>query len=139
MDLTLPPPGRAMGLERSDRLRNVDVTLLAAFVLLAAAGLMMVYSATNQSLSAFGQNPGYYLKRQAVFLAAGMVALVVAAALDYRLVKIYAPFFYLFAVAALLLVQTPLGSAAQGAQRWFQIGAFQLSPSLFARLPLIGR
>jgi len=126
-----------MGLERSDRLRNVDVTLLAAFVLLAAAGLMMVYSATNQSLSAFGQNPGYYLKRQAVFLAAGMVALVVAAALDYRLVKIYAPFFYLFAVAALLLVQTPLGSAAQGAQRWFQIGAFQLSPSLFARLALI--
>jgi rod shape determining protein RodA len=124
-------------MERTARLRTVDVTLVAAFAVLASAGLLMVYSATNQSLAQFGQDPAYYLKRQTVFLGVGIVALVISAVLDYRLVRIYAPFLYVFAVAMLLLVQTPLGSSAQGAQRWFQLGAFQLSPSLFARLALI--
>jgi rod shape determining protein RodA len=35
------------------------------------------------------------------------------------------------------LVRTPLGHSALGAQRWFALAGFQLSPSLFTRLALI--
>src|SRR6476646_8713457 len=41
-------------------------------------------------------------------------------------------------VLLLALVRTPLGSSALGAQRWFQVGGFQFSPSLFSRLALAG-
>jgi len=40
-------------------------------------------------------------------------------------------------IGLLLLVQTPLGTAAKGAQRSFSVGGFQLTPSLFTRLALI--
>src|SRR5439155_21785026 len=60
-----------------------------------------------------------------------------SALVDYRLAKIYAPFIYLGFVGLLVLVQTPLGTAAKGAQRSFQVAGFQFSPSLFTRLALI--
>ena len=53
------------------------------------------------------------------------------------LAKAYAPVFYAITVVLLLLVRSPLGSSSRGAQRWFQVSGFQLSPSYFARLGLI--
>jgi rod shape determining protein RodA len=134
MDLAVQ--ARSFAAERSPG-RHVDLVLVAAAVGLAVCGLLMVYSATNQSLAALNEDPRFYLKRQLAFAVLGIVVMAVAAVLDYRLVKIYAPFFYLACVAMLILVQTPLGQSALGAQRWFQIGGFQLGPSLFARLGVV--
>jgi rod shape determining protein RodA len=128
--------GRVLVEERSP-VRRIDPTLALSTVALSVFGLAMVYSATHRSLTQFGQDPGLFLKRQAMFLAVGTVAMIVAALIDYRLFKLWAPFFYLFAVLLLAAVQTPLGTNVKGAQRWFQIGAFQLSPSLFSRLALV--
>jgi rod shape determining protein RodA len=133
MDVALP--ARLTATDRAAP-RHVDGTLAIAAVALTGLGLLMVYSATNRSLAEFGRDPGYYLKRQAVFMILGAVALVAATVIDYRLAKAYAPVFYLFTVILLLLVRTPLGSSSRGAQRWFQIAGFQLSPSLFTRLSL---
>jgi rod shape determining protein RodA len=134
MDLALH--ARSFAAERSPG-RHVDLVLVAAAVGLAVCGLLMVYSATHQSLAALNEDPRFYLRRQLAFAVLGIVVMAVAAVLDYRLVKIYAPFFYLACVAMLILVQTPLGQSALGAQRWFQIGGFQLGPSLFARLGVV--
>jgi rod shape determining protein RodA len=134
MDLAVP--GRSLATERSPA-RHVDLVLVGATLGLAVCGLLMVYSATNKSLAALNEDPRFYLKRQLAFAVLGLVVMVVAAVLDYRLVKIYAPFFYLACVAMLILVRTPLGESALGAQRWFQIGGFQLGPSLFARVGVI--
>src|SRR6266540_1656954 len=117
--------------------RHIDVGLVVTAVGLALVGLAMVYSATNKSLSALGSDPGFYVKKQAVYLVVAVVAMAVTATVDYRLFKVYAIFMYLGSVALLALVQTPLGTSAKGAQRWFQFAGFQLSPSLFARLGLI--
>jgi rod shape determining protein RodA len=117
--------------------RYLDITLLGAAIGLAVAGLMMVYSATHRSLAEFGLSPSYFLRRQVIFGLVGLVGLVVAALIDYRMLRIYAPFLFIFGVALLLLVRTPLGSSALGAQRWFQVGGFQFSPSLFMRLGLV--
>jgi rod shape determining protein RodA len=117
--------------------RRFDPILGAAAVALAGTGLAMIYSATNKTLTTLNEDPGFYIKKQAIYLVVGVVAMAVAAIVDYRLAKLYAPFIYLSCVGLLLLVQTPLGRAAKGAQRAFQFAGFQLSPSLFTRLGLI--
>jgi rod shape determining protein RodA len=136
LDLGATAPARAFP-ARSSPLSHVDGVLALATGLLPVFGLLMVYSATHKSLSQFGQDPGYYLKRQAAFLMIGLVAMVLTAAIDYRLVKHFAAFFYLGTLLMLLLVQTPLGTSVKGAQRSFQLAGFQLSPSYFARLAVI--
>jgi rod shape determining protein RodA len=136
VDISLPPQARLMAAERSPA-RHVDVGLVLATLALCGFGLLMVYSATRGSLSALNEDPGLYLKRQALFLVIGLGMMLVASVIDYRLIKLYTPFLYGLSVLTLLLVQTPLGTSVKGAQRWFQIGAFQLSPSLFSRLALV--
>ncbi len=136
LDLGVTLPGRTLVPDRSI-LKHLDVTLLGSTLLLGVYGLFMVYSATHKSLEEFGHDPGQFLKKQALFLVLGVVFLVAAAVIDYRWIRLLSPVIYLVSVVTLLLVRTPLGSSAKGAQRWFQIGGFQLSPSLFARLALI--
>ncbi len=128
-------PARAIH-ERT-ALRRIDPVLGASAIALALTGLAMIYSATNKTLTTLNENPGFYLKKQVVYLVVGLVAMAAAAIVDYRVAKVYAPFIYVGCVGLLLLVQTPLGRVAKGAQRAFQVAGFQLSPSLFTRLGLI--
>jgi rod shape determining protein RodA len=136
LDLAAAAPAR-LGVGERSPIRHVDPILGLSSVLLAVYGLLMVYSATHKSLFQFGQDPGYYLKKQAVFLAIGVVGLVLAAVLDYRLLRHFAALLYGATLILLVLVQTPLGKAVKGAQRSFEYAGFQLSPSYFARLTLI--
>jgi rod shape determining protein RodA len=115
-------------------IRHLDPTLIVAAVALAVYGLFMVYSATHQSLQTLGEDPGFYLKKQFAFLLLGLVVLLVAASVDYRLVKVYAPLAWAGATFMLLLVLTPLGSETAGAQRWISLFGFQFQPSEFAKL-----
>src|SRR5439155_26457969 len=118
IDLPSAAPARSLAAERLP-IRHVDVPLVSAAVGLAVFGLFMIYSSTHRSLAAFDQDPQYFLKRQITFLVVAAIALVVAVAIDYRYVRIYAPFLYLMALFLLILVRTPLGHSALGAQRWF--------------------
>jgi rod shape determining protein RodA len=134
LDLAALP---ARAIQERTALRRIDPVLGAVTMALAVTGLPMIYSATNKTLSTLNEDPGYYVKKQAVYLILGLVAMAVAAIVDYRVAKVYAPFIYVGCVGLLLLVQTPLGRAAKGAQRAFQVAGFQFSPSLFTRLGLI--
>jgi rod shape determining protein RodA len=68
----------------------------------------------------------------------GVVLLLLMATFDYRFLRVYAGFIYGGVVAALVLVRVPfLGSSAAGAQRWFQVAGFQITPSEFAKVGLI--
>ena len=136
LDLAAASSAQALARERS-AIRHVDLTLVLATAGLAAFGLLMVYSATHRSLAQFGEDPGFFLKKQAVYLAMGAMAMVAAASIQYRLAKVYAGFLYLLGVMLLVLVRTPLGTTVAGAQRWFEFGGFQLTPSLFMRTALV--
>lgn len=118
-------------------IRHVDPVLLLAVVVLVVAGLFMVYSATHQSLSAVGLDPGTYLKRQATFAALGMVIVMIVASFDYRFLKIYAGMIYAASIVLLVLVRTPLGTTVKGSQRWFELFGFQLTPSELTKIALI--
>jgi rod shape determining protein RodA len=122
---------------REGALRHVDPILIITAAVLSLYGLFMVYSATHQGLLALGEDPGFYLKRQLTFVMLGVIAMIVAATFDYRLVKVYAPIIYGLALLALLLVLTPLGDETAGAQRWITLFGFQFQPSELAKLAVV--
>jgi len=108
-----------------------DRLLLFTTVLLCAAGLVMVTSASvafayNQHQSTF-----YYAERQAAWLAIGFVALFVLGRLDYRRIRPLAPAGAVAVVILMLLVLVPhVGVSVNGARRWFEagpLGTFQPS------------
>ncbi len=128
--------GKSYPLERRP-VRHLDPILLLAALSLAVIGLLMVYSATHQSLVALGLDPGVYVKKQATFLAIGIVVVLLMAAFDYRFVKVYAGMIYFASLVLLVLVRTPIGSSVRGSQRWFEVFGFQFAPSEAAKLAVI--
>ncbi len=116
-------------------LRRFDVILGGGAILLGLTGLVMIYSATKGKLALAGDDPKYYLKRQAVFMLIGIVAMVVMALIDYRRLEQISTVLYIGVVLALVAVlATP---ERQGSSRWFSLGPLQLQPSEFATLVLI--
>ena len=98
-------------------------------------GVVTVYTATKGKLALQGDDPRYFLKRQAVFLVIGLVVMVVMALFDYRRLEQVSTVLYLGILLALVAVlATP---AQHGAQRWFPLGPIQLQPSEFATVVLI--
>lgn len=135
MDTTLT--SRDYFLEDRRPLRHVDVVLLLDVVALCVISLFMIYSATHQTLASLGLDPGIYLKRQATWMLLGIAVLSVAAAFDYRMIKVYAPFVYGGLLILLVAVRTPLGTTVKGSQRWFEFFGFQFTPSEWMKIGVI--
>ncbi len=129
--------GRVYADERRP-IRHIDPLLLTVSAILLVTGFFLLYSATNQTLRQDHLDPFLRVNKQMVTAAIGVVVLLAMATFDYRFLKVYAGFIYVGVVIALLLVRLPfLGSTAAGAQRWFEVGGFQVTPSEFAKLGLI--
>jgi rod shape determining protein RodA len=122
---------------REGALRHLDPVLIGTAMALALFGLFMVYSASHQGLATLGEDPGFYLKKQIAFLMLGLIAMLITASFDYRLVKVYAGIAFGGVVFLLLLVLTPIGDETAGAQRWITLFGFQFQPSEFAKLGLV--
>ncbi len=102
---------------------------------LVAFGLVMVYSATSASAALSNGDPAFYLKRQVVYAALGLLLLFLAYRTPFRALRGLAPM--LLAVSlALLLAVLALGQAVNGARRWIEVGPAVFQPSELAKLAL---
>jgi rod shape determining protein RodA len=104
--------------------RRLDLAQPAAAALLAALGVMTIYSANAD------------WTRQVAWILLGVVAYVMAASFDYRRLLPLAPFMYcgmLFLLVAVHLV----GRTALGARRWLSVAGFPLEPSELSKLLLV--
>jgi rod shape determining protein RodA len=144
MSTTSPAvPHRGVGVSGSHRRapaaawRHIDMMLVLAVIGVACLGVLMVFSASRDKLQASGLDPNYYLKRQTLFVIIGVGAMALIAAIDYRRLRDFAPLAYGATVFLLLALYSPLGRSSRGAQKWFQLGGFQLQPSEFAKVALI--
>jgi rod shape determining protein RodA len=118
-------------------IRHLDPTLVILSLILAGFGALMVYSATYARLEDNGLPPRYYLDRQLIFAAVGVIAMGVLAVFSYRKLKAWAWLGYAVALILLIGVLSPAGTKVAGAQRWIAIGIFQIQPSEIAKLALI--
>jgi rod shape determining protein RodA len=129
----------ARGLARRGLLREMDWVLILVTGGLTAVGTLLVWSATAPSLAAAGESTHTYLKKQLLNVAIGVVLMFVVSAFDHRRLRMYVPLAYTLSVLMLAAVLTPLGSSVNGAHAWIALpGGFQVEPSEFAKLGLIG-
>ncbi|HLW37664.1 MAG TPA: putative lipid II flippase FtsW [Candidatus Eremiobacteraceae bacterium] len=118
--------------------RAPDAGLLVIAGLLTAIGIVMVFSASSAVAYTQYHDPAYYLKREFVWAAIGLVALVIALRIDYTKLRPAAP--WIFGVAVLLLAAVLLphvGSVEGGARRWISLRYLSFEPSEFAKLALL--
>jgi rod shape determining protein RodA len=115
---------------------QMDYGLAGGLVALGVTGVVMIYSATRQALVDAGENPHYYVERQAFFVVLGIVAMYVVSRIDYRRYEIAATPLYVLSLLALAGVFV-VGNTALGAERWYSIAGIQIQPSEFAVLFLI--
>jgi cell division protein FtsW len=115
--------------------------VLLITTLLACVGMVTVYSASVVMAQAAGLPPHHFLLRQMSGVLAGFVALIVAAQLDYRRLRMLAWPILAAAIAMLLILVVPgtgsLAPESNGARRWLIVGSFGIQPSEVAKLALI--
>jgi rod shape determining protein RodA len=130
--------GRAFAQERRP-IRHVDWFLIVIAFALSVVGLLLLYSATSQTLRNGGFDPFDRVNKQAITMVLGVGAALAIASIDYRFWKIYAGFIYIASVIALILVRVPgIGTTdvTGTAQRWFAVGPLQITPSEFTKLAI---
>jgi cell division protein FtsW len=112
-----------------------DLLLVAVVLALTGFGAAMVFSAGAVFAAKTYGDWTYFLKREAIYAGAGLLAFLVSSHLDYSAYrKITYPL--LFLAVALLAAVLKLGPAINGAVRWFRLGPLSFQPSELAKFAL---
>jgi cell division protein FtsW len=114
---------------------GIDRVLVGAVLLLAAFGMVMVFSSGAVFAAKRYGDSAYFLKREIVYAIIGLGAMSVAARVDYSLYRRLA-YPLLFGSILLLAAVLKLGSRAGGAIRWFRAGPLSFQPSELAKFAL---
>ena len=103
---------------------------------LAAFGILAIYSASRYAAKTQYGDEWYFVKKQALGFAIGLIAMLVCGRLNYQKLggKKARWVFFTIPVILLTLVFVPgLGKTNYGATRWIGIGGFTLQPSELAK------
>jgi rod shape determining protein RodA len=104
---------------------KLDGALLIGLALVAVYGLVVLYSASGQSLST--------IIRAAAHIGMGAVAMLLLAQVNPNFLRRSSPWLYLLGVL-LLLVVDGIGYIGKGAQRWLDLGVLRFQPSEVMKL-----
>ncbi len=114
--------------ERTSVWRYFDIWLAAAVLLLTAYGILMIRSAVTGAPALEG-----HPVRQLYWAAAGLVVMLVFAAIDYRYLASAHWYIYGLLVLALIFVVVA-GQINNDARRWISLGFIEIQPSEFGRV-----
>ena len=119
-------------MSRTALLRRVDWVLVAAVLLLLYIGEHAVRVATVNDIAG---DPGFFVRRHIIYIAAGLGFAAVAAFVDPRIYRRLFWFIYGSTIGLLVIV---LGfSAARGSQRWIPLPFFTLQPSEIGKVTML--
>lgn len=117
--------------------KGFDRPLLCVVLALLAFGVVMGYSASAVlSQEKYGSST-WLVARQALYVAAGLLALAICTRVDYRL---YSGGWLILALLALCLSGLCLVfffPVSNGAHRWIKLSAVSLQPSEFTKIALV--
>lgn len=120
-------------MEARGLLRRIDLVLLASTLVLVVFGILMIASATQDAID---DDIIRRVPDQITYAIIGLIAIVVMAALDYRLLGGISVWLYAVMVILLLLVRVFGVEGAGGAQRWLNVG-IRIQPSEIGKIILI--
>jgi cell division protein FtsW len=117
---------------------SLDPALLWSATLLAATGLVMVYSASIAMAEAerfTGFKPAYFLMRHGIYLAIGIACAVALFRVPVWLWQKASPWLFILGIVMLIAVLIPgVGKEVNGARRWIDLGISTFQPSELLKL-----
>ena len=118
---------------------SMDLSFLLLTLLLTGIGLVMLFSASFPSAYYESGDAAYYVKRQAVFAVAGIVAMLIMSKTNYQRLRGTAKLLLGGSIFLLILVIVPgVGITVNNATRWLGVeGVLTFQPSEIAKLGVI--
>jgi len=109
---------------------HLDLPLLIAMLALLLIGLVVLYSAGNQSLA--------IIDRQLIHILIASIIMFIVAQVPPTAWQRWAPWIYGFSLFFLIAVLI-MGHIGKGAQRWLSLGGFRFQPAEFMKfaIPLL--
>ena len=113
----------------ADKLPQVNWLLVLLLAAISSVGFAMLYSASNGNIDPWAS-------RQMVRFTIGVVLMLAVALTDIRYILRYS--YVIYATALVLLLATEIaGAIGMGAQRWIDVGFFQIQPSEIMKVALV--
>ena len=125
-------------MNKLSRGKKPDLILLLVTLALVTVGTVMIYSSSSILATERYQDGQYFLKKQIVFLALGLLLMILMTRIPYYLLRKLA--WPGIAVSVLLLgaIWIPnVGVRAGGAVRWLSLGVFSFQVSEVVKIALI--
>ena len=116
-----------------DRGMGIDLPFLLLVLVLLVIGMVMMFSASFPVAYYNLGDSYYYIKRQAIFAAIGLAAMLLISFLNYNKLHKVAALFMGGSWVLLLIVLMIPGDV----HRWFAIGNFNVQPSEIAKFSII--
>ena len=104
---------------------HIDPVLLAGLLLLMAAGLGILYSASDGSIEV--------VQRQIIRLSIAFAVMFIVAQIPQHTLYLWAPWFFALGIVLLILVLAA-GDVGKGAQRWLNLYVIRFQPSEMMKL-----
>lgn len=110
-----------------------DIILFWDIIVMTVFGLIMVFSASSPSAFKLHGNSYHFAGRQLIWACVGIVIMLVAANIDFRLYKKL--WFPMYIVSAVLLgIVLLAGLVTKGAQRWIDLKIITFQPSEITKI-----
>jgi cell division protein FtsW len=123
--------------EAAGRASRGDHILIAGILLLTGLGMVTLYSSSYAFAERFFGNGLYFISRQAVLGAAGLVLFFLASRIRLEILRKWIkPLVIGTAVLCLLTFMPGIGVIKNGAARWIRLGPYTYQPSELVKLVL---
>jgi rod shape determining protein RodA len=106
---------------------HIDATLLSFLLLLCAAGLIILYSASNQRV--------HSIEFQVFRLFLAFIVMFMIAQIPPTSLQRWAPWIYIIGLIMLFLVLV-IGHIGKGGQRWLSLGIIRIQPAEIMKLAI---
>ena len=115
---------------------RADLAFIFTVIMLAVFGTVMVFSASGPYSYARYGDSSYFMKRQIIWVALGLLSMFAASNVKVSFYKKITPLIYGITLLLLLLVLV-IGFVGNGAKRWISIGPLTVQPSEIAKISIV--
>ena len=123
-------------LDREKRKIRFDFILFFLVLAISSWGVLVIYSATRETLPGGVSDPEYYMKRQLIWLGAGIIIFIAIQFINYRKIQRY--WWLILAVGIFSLVAVLLfGYEVHGSKSWIDLKFTTIQPSEFSKVFMV--
>lgn len=114
---------------------GIDLPFCAIILILLTIGTIMMFSASYANAYKYQGDSYFYLERQLIFIAVGIVAMALMSFFNYN--KLHRIAFIVLLISYISLAVVLAIPTSTGIKRWIPLGMFNIQPSEIAKFAII--